>query len=84
MSDQKPRTEAEIIADWRAVNEQLMTADLKAEGYEERFADLLDRQADLYLEAKSLEPIPWEIARFALDDASRTCREMARNMRRPS
>lgn len=82
MSTDKPRTEAEILADWRALVDS--GAGDRSEGWAERAAQRSERELDLIDEARRLDGgMPFEIAATAAAYAMAYLRRHAQDMRRP-
>lgn len=82
MTAPKPRTRAAILADWHAMRAEADAAvgDRRV-GWKERNAQLADREAALYEEARQLPRIPDEIAVSACTFAATWFRDHARTMR---
>lgn len=85
MSDQKPRTEAEILADWRGViDEDQAAGDDRSEGWQERSARRDERLAELVEEANLLVEVPELIVTYVMAYARQYLLGHAAEMRRPS
>lgn len=84
-SPPQARTEAEILADWRALPGEYTKASFPGvAAWKEHAADRADRQADLLEEASRLDPMPREVVMNAVGYAVWHLRDHARRMREGS
>lgn len=74
------RSEADVLADWRAVHAEHAALDRRSAGWVERSAAVADRIADLMEEAADLLPMPAEVLQFVVGLAAYHEREHARRM----